>query len=160
MIKDTSRTKNELQSFVMKTQTGWEFGNNILYDMCKNYPNHNDEDEIVGKIWLIGRSYAAALERNRSGKKHKDFYHNVVAPKVLAIGKDLDQRIDYLNQLGSIDKDLNYALETHKFLQDVFRDISDMDNRSLASKYLHFHCPSVFLFLTAERILESKKRSG
>jgi hypothetical protein len=40
---------------------GW--GNHILYRMCHKQPGHTNVDVIAGKIWLIGRAYAAAIER-------------------------------------------------------------------------------------------------
>src|SRR3989339_652424 len=57
----------------------WMLGNNILYKMCLDYPLHNNPEEICAKIWLIGRSYAASIER-RTIKKHinDDFYDYVV----------------------------------------------------------------------------------
>ncbi|AJH77677.1 hypothetical protein [Heyndrickxia coagulans] len=47
---------------------GWSFGNEILYEMCRKNPDHNKADVIVGKIWLIGRSYAAAIENRKTEK--------------------------------------------------------------------------------------------
>ena len=44
------------------------YGNKILYDMCATKPRHDDIDIIVGKIWLIGRSYSAAIERKAGTK--------------------------------------------------------------------------------------------
>jgi hypothetical protein len=35
------------------------YGNQILYRMCQEQPLHTDTDVISGKIWLIGRAYAA-----------------------------------------------------------------------------------------------------
>jgi len=66
-----------------KRKAGWDFGNNILYDMCAKYPYHKHIDQIVGKIWLIGRSYAAAIERRKNAKEYnEDFYTEVVGPVI------------------------------------------------------------------------------
>jgi len=46
---------------------GWKFGNDILYKLCQDFPKHDTSSQIVGKIWLIGRSYAAAIERRKTG---------------------------------------------------------------------------------------------
>ncbi len=54
---------------IRKSKEGVDYGyvgNGILYDMCKKYPRHNNESEIIAKIWIIGRSYAASIERNRN----------------------------------------------------------------------------------------------
>ena len=51
----------------------WDFGNGILYDMCAIYPAHKSVDQIVAKIWLIGRSYAAAIERRKNAKESNEY---------------------------------------------------------------------------------------
>lgn len=113
--------------------------------MCEENPYHKDSDVVVGKIWLIGRSYAAAIERRKDGIKTDDFYFDVVAPKMRKIGKKLDKEIKELSQ-PSANHIIN-LLRTHKFLTDVFTNISNLQKRSLASKYLHFHCPQkVFIY--------------
>lgn len=53
----------------------WDIGNRILYDMCGAHPEHSQDGEIVAKVWLIGRSYAASIERCRNAKHiGDDFY--------------------------------------------------------------------------------------
>lgn len=145
MIKDESKVLDLYKHFAATKKRDWEFGNSILYKMCEKRPKHNNPDVIVGKIWLIGRSYAAAIERRKDGKKTGDFYFEVVAPKMKKIGKELDKKIKVLSQPST-----NYIIDllcTHKFLTDAFNDISKLQKRSLASKYMHFHCPSkVFIY--------------
>lgn len=94
------------------------------------------------------RSYAAAIERRKNAieiNSGDDFYFNVVAPKMLEIGEELDNRIDDLKKSDSITKDnLKEIVDTHLFLTNVFLEITGQDKRSLASKYLHFHVPNLF----------------
>ena len=128
----------------------WDFGNSILYRMCNEYPNHNKEDEIIGKIWIIGRSYAAAIERRKNADEYygDDFYFDAVAPKMLEIGKELDERLSKLNKSkGSIADEIREILSLHKFLMDAFFEMTGLEKRSLASKYLHFHCSEKFLYM-------------
>ena len=83
----------------------WTFANGILYQMCKENPSHDDRNVIVGKIWLIGRSYAAAIERRKNASdSNDDFYYNVVAPKMISIGSELDLRLDKIRQNKVEDK--------------------------------------------------------
>ena len=127
--------------------TKWVYANSLLYKMCEEHPEHNNPDYIVAKIWLIGRSYAAAIERrkNKDENSSDDFYYEEVAPKILTIGKDLDERISNIKKNNGIDADIiPYILETHKLLTDTFNELTDLEKRSLASKYLHFHCPNAF----------------
>lgn len=151
----TEGTDKKFADYISTSDEKWEYGNGILYNMCKDNPLHNDEHVIVGKIWLIGRSYAAAIERRKNADvNNDDFYYDVVAPKVLSIGKELDSKLAKLNNSkGLIIDDIEDVLSTHKFLMDAFYDITGLEKRSLASKYLHFHCPDKFF------IYDSRARS-
>lgn len=138
----------------------WSFGNDILYDMCRNNPDHNCPEVIVGKLWLIGRSYAAAIERRKNVDEEdirEDFYFNVVAPKMIEIGVDLDKRINGLKKFDFITKEnLKDIVETHLFLTHAFSDITGLNKRSLASKYLHFHAPNMFYIYDSRSIQGAK----
>jgi len=146
MIKHPDDLTLIVSDYLTTTDTRWSFGNQILYNMCAENPLHNDADVIVGKIWIIGRSYAAAIERRKTNTDFDDdFYYEIVAPKLLAIGSKLDDHIAEINQFSMLtEQNLDLVLETHKFLMDAFYDITKLEKRSLASKYLHFHCPKVF----------------
>lgn len=117
----------------------WEIGNRVLYDLCEKYPTHTTEDEIIAKIWLIGRSYAAAIERRRNSDEFEgdDFYAEVVGPRMRAAHID-----NWLKPLKRIEQPTleNCApvLSAHKRLTDLFREMTGIEKRSLASKYLHF----------------------
>ncbi len=139
--------ERKYEEYIKQKDSRWEFGNSILYQMCENHPHHDDVDVAIGKIWLIGRSYAAAIERRNNTDDHQgdDFYYDVVAPKMLEIGSELDNRIESLkNNSGTIVDCVTEILSTHRFLMDVFKELTGLEKRSLASKYLHFHCPEKF----------------
>jgi hypothetical protein len=71
------QVEKDYRDYLENNYIRWGFGNSILYDMCKRKPFHNQTDIIVGKIWIIGRSYAAAIERRRTvGNTNDDFYYN------------------------------------------------------------------------------------
>ena len=142
--KDTGK---RYEKFQRKPNSPWEYGDSILYRMCNDNPKHNREDVIIGKIWIIGRSFAAAIERRKGSEidRRGDFYIDVVAPKMLKAGKELDKQISALKrQQGDIEANLSDVLHTHKYLLDVFKKMTKLEKRSLASKYLHFHCPDMF----------------
>ena len=124
----------------------WNFGNQILYKMCADNPLHNQEDIIIGKIWLIGRSYAAAIDRRKNALKKGDaFYYEVVAPEMIKNGPELDDRLGKIRRSkASIRETATDILRTHKFLTDIFFGLTGLKMRSLVSKYLHFHCPEKF----------------
>src|SRR5262245_54011223 len=73
------------QTFIERAlgNTLWDVGNRGLYDICAKYPKHDRDDVIVAKIWLIGRSYAAAIERRSEvGEFRGDLFYSHVAPAV------------------------------------------------------------------------------
>jgi len=72
------------------SETSWDFGNKVLYEICCANPDHKSDDVIIGKIWLIGRSYATAIERRAEieGAQGDAFYENEVAPKIRNSGID------------------------------------------------------------------------
>lgn len=147
MSIDYKEFEKKYKAYQENQNSRWTFGNRILYDMCEQNPDNTDEDIVVGKIWLIGRSYAAAIERKPkgSGKKGDDFYYDIVAPKMVKIGGKLDKHIkDLRNSNGSIADNVKAILKTHRFLMDTFKEITGQNKRSLASKYLHFHCSDKF----------------
>lgn len=158
-LKDTNEV-NDLNKTENKTKR-WNFANDILYDMCKENPKHENEHVIVAKIWLIGRSYAAAIERTEKAREANDFYYEKVVPKVSEIKGGLDSRIAELNNGEKYERlsrdNLDKALEAHNFLMKEFNKITGKDNRSLVSKYLHFHCPSMFYIYDSRAVYAMEK---
>lgn len=137
----------EYQEFYKKNNNRWVFANSVLYNLCKEHPKNINADEVVAKIWLIGRAYAAAIERRRNAEetKGKDFYYEIVAPDITNNSTYIDNLIESLNMSDkTINENLENVLELHYFLMNLFKDKTGMEKRSLASKYLHFHCPDKF----------------
>ncbi len=130
----------------------WNLGNKMLYRLCQDYPDHKSPEVITAKIWLIGRSYAAAIERGRKKEQDVDsFYESRVVPKIQR--SHLDQHLDEVRQLSEISfESIPIILKTHKYLTDLFAKISGQEKRSLASKYLHFHCPSLFFLYDSRAV--------
>lgn len=144
---------NNLKQLVKKSRqhNPWDLTNKTLYELCETYPNHKSLSEITAKVFIIGRSYAAALERRRN--KHADatddFYFKKAAPVILK--SNIDRNLNTLRKMSKIDHE--DILKTHKDLTDTFTKISGLEKRSLASKYLHFHVPDLF-FIYDSRALK------
>ena len=129
----------------LRRHSHWELGNDVLYQLCRRHPEHHSVDEIVAKVWLIGRSYAASIERRRGKKKKKgeDFFLDQVGPRIRSA------RVDrWLAPIKDLRRpNATVVVPVQRRLTDLFRQISKQDKRSLASKYLHFHFPrSVYIF--------------
>src|SRR5205823_3759575 len=107
--------------------TAWDFGNGILYALCQNHPQHINADEVIAKIWLIGRSYAAAIERRRYAAVYCDaFYVEHVAPAMVAAGIDA-----WIDHLPADTAGHPAAIEVHQQLTTLFDEISGQRKRSL-----------------------------
>jgi hypothetical protein len=126
-------------------QSAWDLSNQVLYDLCRTHPRHRDDAVIIAKVRLIGRTYAAAIER-RQGRRDvagDDFYLDVVAPEMRR--SRVDRLFAPLRRLRRPDADA--VLPVHARLTAVFERITGHEKRALASKYLHFHFPrAVYLF--------------
>lgn len=121
----------------------WTFGNKILYDLCAKYPNHTDKAQVIAKIWLIGRGYAAAIERVKKKRTGvSDFYTEIAAPEIVAA--DIDRWLRPLKGRKLGRAVIPEVLAVHSRLTDLFSHMTGLNKRSLASKYLHFHFPKLF----------------
>lgn len=131
------------------TNDPWVLGNSVLYKLCKDYPFHKTDEEIAAKIWLIGRAYAASVERRKNKTDiNDDFYSEIVIPKMKK--SNIDKWICDCKDK----KTKELCLLAHKNVTDLFKDISGLEKRSLASKYLHFHLPDIFF------IFDSRAANG
>ena len=136
-----------------QSQDIWTLGDCILYDVCANHPRHGDPQEVTAKVWLIGRAYSAAIERRAKVDANADsVYEDRVVPKLTS--SDIDARLEELRKFDRLDdRSLPPVLHAHNYLTQLFREISGLANRSLASKYLHFHMPSLFLLYDSRAAL-------
>jgi len=126
-------------------------GNEVLYDMCKKYPSHENIDEIIAKIWLIGRSYAAAIERRKNKKESNDNFYVWAANKIKKFG--FDEKINNIPNKDKLDtKSVGVICEAHSYVTKRFYEITKLSKRSLASKYLHFHRPIVPIYDSRARL--------
>ena len=142
-----------------KAQSPWRVGNDVLYELCRTRPTHKKVPDVLAKVWLIGRSYAAAIERRRNkGGLNDDFYINEVAPAIIGSKIDL-----WINKAKKFDrpskKSLSTLLTVHHETTQLFNSISGLEKRSLASKYLHFHVPQLF-YIYDTRAVQGLRKLG
>jgi len=120
----------------------------ILYDMCKKWPNHKDLGIVQAKVRIIGRVYAAGLERKGKKDKSKGIYETIA--EIFHENRAwIDSEIKALNKFKKLSKSSHERiLSVHgnmvKLLREETRSKSNF--RSFISKYLHFHTPIVPLF--------------
>jgi hypothetical protein len=136
--------------------TPWDFGNEILYGMFSENPRHSDYRVVIAKVLILGRTYAAAVERRtprESDLLNQNYYVERVAPEIM--DSDIDQ---WIAQATEVAPSSQFGLETmvrlHHEMTRLFHKISGQNKRSLASKYLHFHVPKLFY------IYDNRARTG
>ena len=95
-----------------------------MYELCRRQPDHRNVPAVIAKVWLIGRSYAAAIERRREKKaENDDFYVNTVAPTIIRSG--IDRWIESTAKYTSPDaQSLPAILATHAQVTMLFNEIS------------------------------------
>ena len=138
-------------------ETDWDFANSVLYKMCEENFKHNQIDKIVGKILLIGRVYAAAIERRKNKSEENNyFYLEKVAPKF--INSDLDTHLKELKFIENLtEKDIPKILSLHGYLTNLIKELTEQEKRSFASKYLHFHLPHLFFIYDTRAVAALRK---
>lgn len=144
-MENKHKILNYLKGIEKEKSNIWNFGNKILYDMCSENPLHIDEGVVTGKVWLIGRSYAAALERTKIEKNSEQIYSDF-AREIIENSHIIDKKIKFLDELKlyELSENLQTVFELHSLITSIMKNVSGLDKRSLASKYLHFHCPHAF----------------
>lgn len=137
------RINIDIKNFEETKTKKWMLGNNILYKMCQDHPSHTDAEEIRAKIWLIGRSYAAAIERRKNKKNINDNFYDDFVEAFMEFNKkfNLDKRLAELKNKEFNKTTLREMLLIHNELTKFFYEQTELEKRSLASKYLHFHVP-------------------
>jgi hypothetical protein len=160
MIEAAIMVSRKMIEYSLARSKKWDVGNKVLYDLCLKYPKHNSDDEIIAKMWLIGRSYAAAIERSKHIEKiGDDFYVNRVAPIIRR--SKIDEWLRPLQAYKRVTpKNVEEIVAVHKNVTDLFYKISKLDKRSLASKYLHFHHPSLFFIYDSRACMGMRKFSA
>ncbi len=141
----TRQLPNKKQLDTARQKNVWDFGNAILYKLCKDNFQHKTDDHILTKVLFIGRIYAAAVERrkNKSTDINDNFYTETVAPTFRK--SKLDDKLLNLKTIKTEKvENIKSVLQTHYYLTSMLQKITALDKRSFSSKYLHFHLPDLF----------------
>lgn len=151
---DTALSKEQIDRCV--DAKPWDLGNQVLYDLCANHFTHDTAEKILAKTLLIGRAYAAAIERRKNKSDINDnFYIDTVVPTFQ--NSRLDTILaDLQNKQLSVDK-LHEIINAHFYLTKLLFEITELDKRSFSSKYLHFHLPGLFFIYDSRAVTAMRK---
>ena len=127
----------------------WGGVDDVLRELCRRHPGHTDRRSVTAKVALIGRAYAAGLERRVTPPKGQQAIV-VIADYFERHGAEVDE---ILAPLHPIDEPLSLQgmatiVGVHgRFTQLLVGVTTDgRSPRSFASKYLHFHNPAVPIY--------------
>lgn len=148
----------------------WAVSDGVLYSLCKKHQDHQDTRASTAKMLLIGRTYAASAERGRSAGNSAslsgDAFYTKALPRALKRSR-LDALMDLVrSERYATEENVVASLAVHSELMKVLRELTGVEKRSLASKYLHFHVPQLFFLFdsradaTLSRISPIRKRSS
>ncbi|MBL0233821.1 MAG: hypothetical protein IPQ08_09165 [Chitinophagaceae bacterium] len=128
----------------IKRDHTWEITNKTIYGLCKKYPDHEKTEEIVAKVIIIGRVYAAALERGKATRHGKgDNFYRIAVPAIMRkffsspVTKNIIAKIRNKNTPED-------AIHLHNQLMKRLKPLRKMNKVSFVSKYLHFHFPKSY----------------
>lgn len=137
----------DYETAVRNYEDEWSLLDSALYRICREHPDHSPAS-LHAKLWLVGRTYAAGIERHVSSKA-TEFEHRPggsllrVAELILAKRKELNKILSNLRDLSEpLDRStLGTIVKLHgqfvKMLKEITRD--GHSARTFVSKYMHFH---------------------
>lgn len=118
-----------------------DFGNDVLYKMCREYPRHDLPEKTASKIWMINTAYSAGIMRKAlyptDITNKPEWLYTKVAETLVNFDKELE-----ILKPGHFE--LSKALQIHGHLVRLIGVYTKARHISFASKYLHFHYPNNF----------------
>lgn len=132
-------------------QRVWRVYNEVLYDMCTARPGHGSLGDVVAKVGIVARAYAAGLERH--GDPEGPGAIVGVASLLHDRAGEVDGLIADLQRVARSGDQLDTKIAAqvvaiHGQFEAIVRDGTNNGHsvRSWSSKYLHFHAPGVPLY--------------
>ncbi len=144
--------------------SNWGGVDDVLYDLCRRFPDHSSRRGVMAKVVLIARAYATGLERCVTPPKGEQAIV-VVGAYMHKWGGEVDRIVAAVRQAAEpLDAAaMSLVVQQHGRLTALLkqmpecrvapRSLASEDQperrvvpRSFASKYLHFHHPAVPIY--------------
>jgi hypothetical protein len=142
-------SKEDVARAVESFNEEWGAVDEVLYTFCWDHPDHTSLRHVMAKVVLVGRGYAAGIERCVQppggeqaivlvGRFLHD--HAAVVDEIIAAVR---QSVEPLDAEG-----MTVVVREHGRLTTLLASMPQCSRspRSFASKYLHFHHPVVPIF--------------
>lgn len=122
-------------------KTTYLVSNDVLYEMCRKYPDHNDWQQVLAKVSIIDLVYGANFARyDRENAIKLARYiclHTSVINKLFRrLDRAQNSRRDFVSKLCEV-------VSVHGEFTKLIRDCTATNAPVFASKYLHFHFPKI-----------------
>jgi hypothetical protein len=145
----TPPSQHDLTTALAQFDSDWGLIDQVLYGLCREYPGHDDRRTVTAKLAMIGRVYAAGLERRVTPPPGQQAIV-AIADHVLKNGREVESIIQALDPAREpLDAlSMTSIMEQHGRLTQLFQKVATDGKapRSFASKYLHFHNPVVPIY--------------
>ena len=125
----------------------WSQGREALRQLCAR--PHSDVNATVSKLWLIGRSHSASLDRTHLGPDPARY--TKTAEQLCTIG--LDRLLRAIRGCGEAydERHVDLIQTAVEAVTTVLFNTTEQWKLSLASKYLHYHAASVPMYDSISR---------
>ena len=128
----------------------WRVMDNTLYGLCREHPTHTERSSVCAKLWLIGRTYATGIERKVKTTGSQGSSMAQITDHFIAHAGEIDSLLGELQECaGALSPpSLLKIAVVHGALGSLLCPITrgGQSTRSFASKYLHFHNPTVPIY--------------
>ena len=121
-----------------------------LYNLCAEYPGHEDLNQVCCKVLIIGRTLTTGVERQI--QTHGGFTADTITQLAEHLHAHSDGVDTVIDDAGDHDvvspHSISDAVQAHYDFLEILAGITRNGNRarSFAAKYMHFHNPSVPLW--------------
>ena len=145
----TLPTQTQLDAATKAFDRDWGAVDDVLYRLCREYPDHSSRRGLTAKLALVDRAYSAGLERRVTPPEGQQaiaviadylFAQRVAVDAILA---ELGAAREPLSRKGMSD-----IVKLHGRFTSLLLGVTTDGKtpRSFAAKYLHFHNPVVPIY--------------
>lgn len=142
---DSSTEWRSYRGSVLAYKEHWALIDEVLYDLCRRFPTHEQRGHVNAKMWLIGRTYQTGLERKVESTGSQGGALSTAADHLHQHHETIDGAIKSLHGLQEplTPRHVASIISAHGAVNRLLSGITirGQSTRSFVSKYLHFHCP-------------------
>lgn len=139
--------RGEFEDAIGDYENNWRAVDDVLYEVCRRYPRHDENAGVGAKVLLIGRTYATGIERKIKSTGAQGSSMTQLAGFLRKHHARVDAILSKLHGIAEpLDPDkLPAILDAHGRFVNLLKLLvrQGQTPRSFAAKYLHFHCPAL-----------------